>query len=388
MAGAFAALAALILGVRSDLSPATAALLVLAAAFLPPLLLDGLPRLRGRAPARFDSDRLIAKLIGALCALGVATLAVAIFPFFHRDELAPLIAAAPTALAVFAPLIAAYVALTDRLVEAPEDGLHALGLAVLGKPFDSARLADFLRTLAIKLFFFTLMFAYLTADIAFYRERGLPTALASHADVMALNRLIFTCDTALAALGYLATLKLFDWHVREADPSASGWAACLVCYEPFFPALVNAFLGYSTGEAWRGVVAEGGAVYWLWVCAVLGCNFVYLLATVAFGPLFSNLTRRRIVTAGPYALTKHPAYLAKNAGWWIADLPGFLALAPVEALRKAAMLACVSAIYRARAVTEERLLAADPVYGAYADHIARHGLVARLRRAFAARLRS
>ena len=51
---------------------------------------------------------------------------------------------------------------------------------------------------------------------------------------------------------------------------------------------------------------------------------VYAWATVAFGFRFSNLTHRGILTHGPYAWTKHPAYVSKNLFWWCAVLP-FLA---------------------------------------------------------------
>ncbi len=50
---------------------------------------------------------------------------------------------------------------------------------------------------------------------------------------------------------------------------------------------------------------------------------VYAWATVAFGFRFSNLTDRGIITNGPYAWTKHPAYVSKNLFWWFAVLPFF-----------------------------------------------------------------
>src|SRR3546814_14686759 len=61
---------------------------------------------------------------------------------------------------------------------------------------------------------------------------------------------------------------------------------------------------------------------------------VYAWATVAFGLRFSNLTHRGILTHGPYAWTKHPAYVSKNLFWWLATLP-FLATSgnPVDMIR-------------------------------------------------------
>ena len=42
---------------------------------------------------------------------------------------------------------------------------------------------------------------------------------------------------------------------------------------------------------------------------------------MAFGIRFSNLTHRGILTHGPYAFSRHPAYLSKNLFWWISTIP-------------------------------------------------------------------
>ena len=111
----------------------------------------------------------------------------------------------------------------------------------------------------------------------------------------------------------------------------------------------------------------------------MALTLVYALATAAFGPRFSNLTARGTITGGPYRLTRHPAYLAKNLFWWSATLP-FLPTGGhmLDALRNTAMLAVVSGIYWWRARTEEaHLLADDPDYRAYYDWAAAHAPVTR-----------
>jgi protein-S-isoprenylcysteine O-methyltransferase Ste14 len=102
---------------------------------------------------------------------------------------------------------------------------------------------------------------------------------------------------------------------------------------------------------------------------------------VAFGLRFSNLTHRGILTHGPYAWTKHPAYLAKNMFWWLATLP-FLSVSGsvVEMVRNSAILAIVSGVYYWRARTEERHLSADPAYRDYAAWMEQHGPLARAMR--------
>lgn len=112
---------------------------------------------------------------------------------------------------------------------------------------------------------------------------------------------------------------------------------------------------------------------------LVGLTAIYAWATVAFGLRFSNLTDRGILTHGPYAFSKHPAYLSKNLFWWVAGLPFLVTTGnPVDAIRNTALLAVVSGIYYWRAKTEEWHLSADPDYRSYAAWMAENGLVTRL----------
>ena len=100
----------------------------------------------------------------------------------------------------------------------------------------------------------------------------------------------------------------------------------------------------------------------------------------SFGGRFSNLTHRGIITNGPYRYTKHPAYLAKNLSWWLLAMPFMVSDGVGAALSRCALLLCLNALYYLRAKTEERHLALDPVYVAYAAWIDEHGLLRWLNR--------
>ena len=84
---------------------------------------------------------------------------------------------------------------------------------------------------------------------------------------------------------------------------------------------------------------------------------------MAFGLRFSNLTHRGIITRGPYAWVRHPAYIAKNIAWWTMSIQGFSG--PLQFL----FLALWNVVYYVRAVTEERHLGQDPDYRAYCRHV-------------------
>jgi protein-S-isoprenylcysteine O-methyltransferase Ste14 len=85
------------------------------------------------------------------------------------------------------------------------------------------------------------------------------------------------------------------------------------------------------------------------------------------------------LTNGPYRFTRHPAYLSKNAFWWVATIP-FLATSGTvtDAVRNTTLLAIVSAIYYWRARTEEaHLLAEDPKYAQYYAWMEENALITR-----------
>ena len=138
------------------------------------------------------------------------------------------------------------------------------------------------------------------------------------------------------------------------------------------------YLGNTYGDDnWSHVFAGHGPLLWGWAALLVGLTAVYAWATMAFGIRFSNLTYRGVLTNGPYAFTRHPAYLSKNLFWWCASMPFIVSNGSlVEAVRNAFFLGCVSATYFWRAKTEERhLLSEDPKYRAYFDWMQARGLI-------------
>jgi protein-S-isoprenylcysteine O-methyltransferase Ste14 len=161
--------------------------------------------------------------------------------------------------------------------------------------------------------------------------------------------------------------------------------AALLCYPPFHDAVP---LNYHEGGAdWTYWLQGSPLVMAFYGFALVALHIAYAWATVAFGIRFSNLTHRGIITNGPYAWTKHPAYISKNLFWWLTALP-FLSVSgsSTDMIRNTALLGIVSGIYLWRAKSEERHLMADPVYRDYAAWIGRNGLLARLFRRSSPRL--
>ncbi|HEX9931781.1 MAG TPA: protein-S-isoprenylcysteine methyltransferase [Allosphingosinicella sp.] len=280
-----------------------------------------------------------------------------------------------------------YIIWLDRRVEDVRDGAWHFGQLVAGRRHlaDPAVLQDYARGWAIKGFFLAFMISALPYNWEVVIAPSSRDITANPINfTIWLAHASFMVDVSFATVGYMLTLKPLDSHIRSANPFAVAWIAALLCYPPFSPMQGGGPLDYRSGT--------GEWTYWLdsWPLAMVAVGIaiaflhcVYAWATVAFGPRFSNLTHRGILTHGPYAWTKHPAYISKNITWWLMTLP-FLATTgdPADMIRNTALLGIVSGVYYWRARTEERHLMADPDYRRYAEWIERNGLIARLRRAF------
>ncbi|RDK02848.1 methyltransferase family protein [Paraburkholderia lacunae] len=237
----------------------------------------------------------------------------------------------------------------------------------------------------VKAFFLPLMIVYLSTD-ADHLNASLATALNAPFSLSTFRfmyDLSFTMDLMFGTVGYLCTLRILDSHVRSAEPTVLGWLVAVICYQPFWSLIANQYIHYEGSMFWDSWLISMPAVRVIWGTAIIALLMCYALATISFGLRFSNLTNRGIITSGPYRFTRHPAYIAKNLSYWMVSVPFIEPLGWRPALTHCAALVAVNLLYFLRAKTEERHLMNDPDYRAYAEWIARNGLLAKLSRAFA-----
>lgn len=261
-----------------------------------------------------------------------------------------------------------YVLWLDRYLVEPRDGAWALGawLTNTARPEPDV-IYGHLRAWGVKAFFLAFMLAIVPPGFAEFIQTPTFGILAN--PVRLANWLItfmFVIDVAFATVGYILTMRPLDAHIRSANPYAAGWAAALICYPPFILMDAGGPLDYHPGTADWTYWLQGYPVLLALVGALLVLlTGIYAWATVAFGLRFSNLTHRGILTHGPYAWSRHPAYLTKNLFWWVSTIPLLSTGSLADAARATLILAAVSGVYYWRARTEERHLSADPAYQEY-----------------------
>jgi protein-S-isoprenylcysteine O-methyltransferase Ste14 len=178
---------------------------------------------------------------------------------------------------------------------------------------------------------------------------------------------IFFIDLLFCTVGYAMSLRITDSHVRTAEPTMLGWVVALFCYPPFYNLFSRQYVPYDSAYV-RQVARAAPGLRWAWAIVILALITIYVLATVAFGIRFSNLTHRGILTNGPYRFTKHPAYVSKNLSWWMASVPFLLTDGNplTDSLKRCIALGVINFMYFMRAKTEERHLSRDPIYVEYA----------------------
>jgi protein-S-isoprenylcysteine O-methyltransferase Ste14 len=252
------------------------------------------------------------------------------------------------------------------------------------RPSNWRPLREMLAGWMVKAFFLPLMTVYLSTNAA-QLNASLSAALNapfSLATFRFMYDLSFAMDLRFGTVGYLCTLRILDSHVRSAEPTTLGWLVALICYQPFWSLISSQYIRYEGSMFWDNWLISMPVLRIVWGSVIVALLLCYACATMSFGLRFSNLTNRGIITSGPYRLTKHPAYIAKNLSYWMVSVPFIEPLGWRVALMHCAALVAVNLLYFVRAKTEEKHLMNDPDYRAYAEWIARNGVFAKITRAF------
>jgi len=320
--------------------------------------------------------RVVIKLLGLYFTLLLLCLAYWLFPEYYQNMYQPYWRFFKYGLGVIAILAIPYFIFIDPKEKDPLDAYWQVGRMLCFKAKPNYAIAQHFLAWTVKGFFLPLMFVYFIQNLEVMTNGGilLPKNINEAFHVALL--LLFTIDVFAAVTGYIFTMRIFDAHIRSTDPTCLGWVVCIVCYQPFNNFLNQFYLTDFVEHTWLQWI-QNEYVLLLWFLMILFLLIVYVLATIAFGIRFSNLTHRGIITNGPYRYTKHPAYLCKTLYWWLTCIPfTHIMTDALSTFKLILFLTVLSMIYYLRAKTEEAHLSKDPTYVQYARWIDEHGLFA------------
>jgi Isoprenylcysteine carboxyl methyltransferase (ICMT) family len=329
-------------------------------------------------------DAVTTKLAGYWATWAIIASFYCIFRYYWRGSYGQAMnyfaAAAPYLFVLSIP----YVWWLERRLKETRDGAWHFGALLMGQEgWDKEAIGRHFQTWAVKGFFIAFMVSIVPGNWEHFINWNLddvqkdPAALAYW-----LIALMFVLDVAFATVGYILTMKPLDAHIRSATPYAAGWTAALICYPPFVLMGDGGPLEYRVNtygeEGWAHLLAGHPALLALYGGVLVFLTGIYAWATIIFGLRFSNLTDRGVITNGPYAFTKHPAYLSKNSFWILSTVPFAVSTGSwVDMIRNTVLMFVVAGVYFWRAKTEERHLRNDPAYDVYAAWMADYGLITR-----------
>ena len=371
-----------------DLHVKTQSLVVVAVALaLPIIVLEWLILKPWRNPsagldfrrANFSLGRTAQKLLGFYLSVGSVAFIYWLFPEYHGSFYDNYFTVVKAVLPWWMLLAVPYFYLVDGAMQSPKDSYWQLGSWLMGnrRGVSGKAIGQLYLGWLVKLFFLPLMFVYLGNNLTNLLNFDFSKLLVSFKSVFDFTfNFLFYIDLLFVTVGYVCTLRLFDSHIRTAEPSFLGWGVALIGYQPFWSLFSGTYLKYDDAPAWGYWFWDTPWAYTLWGSIILLLIAVYVWASIPFGIRFSNLTHRGILTNGPYRFTKHPAYISKNLSWWMISMPFMVSASGPEALRQTLLLLMVNFIYFMRARTEERHLSWDPTYVAYARYIGERGAFA------------
>lgn len=322
------------------------------------------------------------KRVGAKCIASYAWVMIALFiywlfPLYHTAFYAPFFHFLNTTLPYWLVLTPFYLAITDCLQQEPEDKYWLFGSWLLRNQKPNQIQSNIKLTTAwlVKIFFTPLMIVFTTQQFDFFHHALSLGKITYLMDLFpAAVHIVFIIDVLIATAGYIFTFQLIDTDIQSTDPTFFGWMIALICYPPFQSILDSTYLNYTPNASIEYWFTTHIAAQELFMILALYCIILYLIATIAFGIRFSNLTYRGLISCGPYRHTKHPAYLYKNIFWWLTAIPYLLNQPAAGIIRSICLLVLMNTVYFLRAKTEERHLSRYPEYREYAAYIEEHGM--------------
>lgn len=178
-----------------------------------------------------------------------------------------------------------------------------------------------------------------------------------------LTAILWLCDVLNASVAYCIESRWLENRTRSIDLTLTGWAVCLFCYYPLNNITNSLFpFAYSVVDSNTAslLVPAPGFLYAVKILEI-SLLALHIYIDVSLGTSVANITLKKLQTTGPYGVVRHPGTTTKLAFW-------FLISACYSAFWNWTIILgqlAWSALYVARALTEERHLRQHEEYREY-----------------------
>jgi isoprenylcysteine carboxyl methyltransferase (ICMT) family protein YpbQ len=334
---------------------------------------------------RFFWQSVFTKWLGVLTGVGLVLFLLWLLPDYRLPKYAqPLLEVKYFVAGLILALSFLLITLTNRILGSVEDATFALGQIWLKgyKSLEFKKIKDAVLEWILRSFF--LVMNYTTAVSLFTKlkvvsistlvQTPLSQSITTWLDLLFLI-LLFTILP-----GYLFSARLINTQVRDLDRTLFGWVVTFICYPPVIYSVFGAWLEYRVNivqlgtDPWIGVLQSMPLWFGIISAIIIFSEIIHLWGEAILGIRSSNLMNRGIVTNGPFAYTKHPIYVVKCIGWFFIFLPFMTPVGFWPTIQTCILFLMVCGVFTARSWAEERLLAKDEVYVAYAKFIDSTGI--------------
>jgi hypothetical protein len=339
---------------------------------------------RPDVPFRDVLNSAAVKWVGSMTGFAITLFGWWLLQEYQRNQYQPLFFALNLAF----PYIPIVVFLTHLFTEwrlGPSDGDgRDLGLFTLlrWKEMDGNGIRDELLTWFIKGFFFTINLSEIPKALSNFRGKEDQIMNMPWPELQGMLILLLYCFIIIAiAPGYLFSARIFGTHIRNIATSWFAYTVTLCCYAPFVGGVFNRWFNSHPispdpdwNKPWVSNFHDDPTMLYIIGGTIVLSEFIHYWGESIFGLRSSNLCHRGIITAGPFRYCKHPVFAAKCFSWLLIWMPFISGNTVVECIRLTLCWLGVCIVFGARCWAEERVLAQDKDYVAYALWVDKHGI--------------
>ena len=178
-----------------------------------------------------------------------------------------------------------------------------------------------------------------------------------------ITTVLWLTDITNASLSYGIESRWIENRSRSIDMTVTGWLVCLCCYAPLNDLTEWAFFfapNVVTNETSGLIINNINFLYTIKIIEILLLS-AHIYTDVSLGPSVANITLKKLQTKGFYGIIRHPGTTLKLTFWLFQSI-FYKQFWQLKVIFGYIMW---TAIYIARALTEERHLVQHEEYREY-----------------------